>query len=293
MALGLPRIGKFVERHVLSIVEYCDHHPEEFEHLRDESYCKSTLGVRYPFFRSPDLIVGRYEGRYRSSPQVVVCGETVLFTNDWYARHYVGFVKYIADKQMIDQDTAAAYLDALSESVPRAGAAGEAGSRGRLAAPAIGNAQNLLVRNVLGRIRPDAHAHGGWESTWSYFGGRCAYCDEPLAAHDKDHVFGINSKSLGEHKRGNLVPACKDCNSEKGDEDFRDFLDAKFMADPATAEDRKAAIFRFMLERDYLPFALDPQVDPAAITALLDQARTRVQEVATEYVAQIRSLVTS
>ena len=39
-----------------------------------------------------------------------------------------------------------------------------------------------------------------------------------------DHAIPINREYLGEHKLGNLVPACRDCNSRKAGNDYREFL---------------------------------------------------------------------
>lgn len=54
---------------------------------------------------------------------------------------------------------------------------------------------------------------------------RCAYCDEP--AQTWDHVFATvkNSNFSGHgHRLGNLLPCCKQCNSSKGNKDWRIFL---------------------------------------------------------------------
>lgn len=287
-AFDLPRIGKFVQQHVIAIAEFCEEHPDELERLRDDAYCRATLGLNYPLFRQAGLVEGRYESKYRRGPRVVICGETMLFTNDLYARQYPRFIAYLLDKKIIDQRLAVLYLEALP---PGSIGSGKAGPAGVLVATAIGNAQNLMVRNILGRIRPDEQSYGGWEETWNYFAGECAYCGTPLTAFDKDHVFSINFQGLGEHKRGNLIPACTGCNSEKRDLDFRTFLDAKHPGTPEEAQARKVRIVRFMGERDYLPFPLDPQVDQEAITTLLAEARQRVEEVAAEYVEKIRTVV--
>lgn len=53
----------------------------------------------------------------------------------------------------------------------------------------------------------------------------CVYCGEP--AQTWDHVFGLvrNGRYSGfGHTLGNLLPCCKDCNSRKGNKDWRAFL---------------------------------------------------------------------
>nr|WP_239115333.1 HNH endonuclease [Streptomyces sp. SID8499] len=42
---------------------------------------------------------------------------------------------------------------------------------------------------------------------------RCVYCDAPGGT--VDHVIPLSRG--GQHAEGNLVPACKSCNSSKGD----------------------------------------------------------------------------
>ena len=53
---------------------------------------------------------------------------------------------------------------------------------------------------------------------------RCVYCDQP--AETWDHLYGLvqNQRYAGRgHEIGNLVPACKRCNSAKGSKDWRVF----------------------------------------------------------------------
>jgi len=54
---------------------------------------------------------------------------------------------------------------------------------------------------------------------------RCVYC--PAAAETWDHLVGLvkDSELNGYgHQVGNLVPCCRECNSSKGNRDWRDFL---------------------------------------------------------------------
>ena len=54
---------------------------------------------------------------------------------------------------------------------------------------------------------------------------RCVYCD--TVAETWDHLVGLvkNSELNGYgHQIGNLVPCCRDCNSSKGNKDWRVFL---------------------------------------------------------------------
>jgi len=54
---------------------------------------------------------------------------------------------------------------------------------------------------------------------------KCAYCDRP--AETWDHVVGLveNQHYSGfVHTIGNLLPCCKQCNSSKGNKDWRGFV---------------------------------------------------------------------
>jgi hypothetical protein len=56
----------------------------------------------------------------------------------------------------------------------------------------------------------------------------CVYCDRP--AETWDHIMAIvkDGKFSGYgHQVGNLIPCCKDCNSKKGNRDWKGFLITK------------------------------------------------------------------
>ena len=55
----------------------------------------------------------------------------------------------------------------------------------------------------------------------------CVYCDGP--AQTWDHLENLVRKGKLNgygHQIGNLVPCCRDCNSQKGGKPFRDFINA-------------------------------------------------------------------
>jgi 5-methylcytosine-specific restriction endonuclease McrA len=56
----------------------------------------------------------------------------------------------------------------------------------------------------------------------------CVYCNQP--AETWDHIMAVvkNGKFSGYgHQIGNLMPCCKDCNSKKGNRDWKTFLISK------------------------------------------------------------------
>jgi hypothetical protein len=58
------------------------------------------------------------------------------------------------------------------------------------------------------------------ERVFDRFEGMCAYCGSP--AYGIDHVVAV--KKGGGSRRGNLLPACRSCNSKKRTRDLDEFL---------------------------------------------------------------------
>lgn len=83
------------------------------------------------------------------------------------------------------------------------------------------------------RHRRRQHAHGrkrgvaplpiaGRDALLERFNGGCAYCGG--AAETWDHIVPVSQG--GRTEPGNVVPACRSCNSRKKDRDVFDFIDA-------------------------------------------------------------------
>ena len=60
-----------------------------------------------------------------------------------------------------------------------------------------------------------------WVEVKKRFNNTCAYCgkDKPL---EQDHVYPTSKE--GEYTSGNIIPACKSCNSSKKNKLFRDWF---------------------------------------------------------------------
>jgi 5-methylcytosine-specific restriction endonuclease McrA len=77
-------------------------------------------------------------------------------------------------------------------------------------------AANAIKTNYTHRKR----ANGGtfsratWEHLKTLFGHCCAYCRRRMKRLEQDHVIPISKG--GWHFSGNIVPACRSCNSRKG-----------------------------------------------------------------------------
>lgn len=141
---------------------------------------------------------------------------------------------------------------------------------------AIGNAQNLFVRNILSRLGNESFSEKDWEATKDYFSRKCAYCGEETDLVI-EHAIPINKEKLGEHRLGNLVPSCKACNSQKSNQDFREFLGDK--------TEQISKIEQYMESRNYVPLEDNEQMQ-----MILNMAHKEVAALAERYVKIINGL---
>jgi HNH endonuclease len=82
----------------------------------------------------------------------------------------------------------------------------------------------------------------------------CVYCSAP--AQTWDHVFATVKKSAFSghgHRLGNLVPCCKQCNSAKGNKDWRQYLAQLGAPDTAERESRIASYLAKHAKQDFAP----------------------------------------
>ncbi|MFQ5581350.1 MAG: HNH endonuclease [Mariprofundaceae bacterium] len=91
------------------------------------------------------------------------------------------------------------------------------------------------------------------EELLKFFDYQCCYCGISINATNisQDHLIPMNKASLGLHAWGNVVPCCRDCNNEKQQKPWLDFLISK-----ATGNDlkqRKKKIESFVSEKNYDP----------------------------------------
>lgn len=143
---------------------------------------------------------------------------------------------------------------------------------------AIGNAQNGLVRNLLGRLGEHSFTQADWERVRDeIFGKRCAYCGAADEL-EMEHAVPINMEKLGEHHLGNLVPACKRCNRDKGNKDYAEFL--------ADQPERKKAIDDHMARSRYRPLRRNGLL----VRALLRAAHEEAGALAERYADLLREL---
>ena len=90
-----------------------------------------------------------------------------------------------------------------------------------------GDAANSFVRVVLsdagellGGLSEDE-----WQRTLAFFNHQCAYTGETLGAEiARDHAVPVNRTHCGLHLYGNVLPATRAANSEKGGRHWREFV---------------------------------------------------------------------
>jgi HNH endonuclease len=261
------KIGKLVQGSVPNLIDYCEtQDPAEFYRLCDRAYSKTMFNVNYPFWTPLDQI--RDLDKIRYWKQIYnVCGVSVRATNDWYDGSLKQWLQYAKSKGLksIKGMEASQNLSSLAAPQPSPRAA-----RGRFKASAIGNAQNLAVRNILSRLGQESFNERDWQKVVDAFEGRCAYCGQEGTVLI-DHIVPINKQARGEHRLGNLVPCCKSCNDAKGDKDYRDFL----VGHPQRID----AIEQHMQQHGYTPIGDNPH-----IAQILNAAHQEVADLAERYV---------
>lgn len=271
------KIGQFFQQCIPAILKYCtESDPAEFARLQDPRYSKETFDINYPFCCPLAKIGPSDQVRYwiRVYP---FHGVPVRVTSQWFnpptSKSLPLLQRYLANKRIPTDFPPAETGDGAETpvNIPHA-------ARGRYKASAIGNAQNLLIRNVLSRLGTESFSALQWQAVVDAFGRTCAYCgaDGELVM---DHVVPINRQALGEHRLGNLVPSCHACNARKAEGDFRTFL--------ANDPTRIAAITAHMTTQGYEPIG-----DHAQLRAIIELAHQDVRSLADRYVAIINTLLT-
>jgi 5-methylcytosine-specific restriction endonuclease McrA len=246
----------------------------------DATYSKKTFGIYFPFCAPVEDIPLQKPVRYWRDIYVVR-GKTLRVCSQWYdpptTRSRELFCQYILSKNIATGEEVSA-LETLQETSLQSPSANAItlGSKGRYKGNAIGNAQNLFVRNILSNLGYESFSEKDWRDTKSYFLNRCAYCG---MGGDlvMDHAVPINKAKLGEHRIGNLVPSCKGCNDKKGDRDYREYL--------AGDNEKIKTIELYMESRNYVPLGDNEQV-----RMILELAHKEVSTLANRYVGIINSL---
>ena len=267
------RIGQLVKAHIRQIFSYCDSvEHDEIISLLNPVYSKQTFGLNFPFCTAIDEIQLSESKRYWTEIYLVR-GKNVRVTSQWYESNRPFFIQYLKLKNIqLKTDLKDGELSSTVFQERRINDRSNSRYRGN----AIGNAQNLFIRNILSRLGSESFSEKNWKETKSYFSQRCAYCGAETELLI-EHAIPINKEKLGEHRLGNLVPSCRLCNSKKGGTDFREFLGEKI--------EYIQKIEEYMDSRNYVPLE-----DNEQMRMILDMAHKEVSALADRYIRIINEL---
>ena len=274
------KIAELVKAHIKEILSYCDNiNHNELDRLLDKDYSKNTFDLKFSFCIELDKIDEndnkRQSKRYWTEIYVVR-GKRVRVTSQWYEQNRSLFINYLKDKNFsIDLTNNLPPKPQQEVLVSRVSRRINSRYRGN----AIGNAQNLLVRNILSNLGNESFSEDDLNKTKEYFSNKCAYCGTETDLH-LEHAIPINKECLGEHRLGNIVPSCNNCNSLKGGKSYKEFL-----GDNAVVIDK---IEQYMESRNYVPLENNEQMKK-----ILNMAYKEVSSVADRYITIINELFIS
>jgi hypothetical protein len=286
-----PKVGEVVRLNLPQIFEHCiQDDPQQIVKLSDKQYCSEVFKLNFAFFRTPAEIesTGGHTRYWKDVHHLL--GHEVRVTSQWHARHLAPFLRYLVDKGLTPVGVSSAFveaeLDKLTAPKPTSKTP-PGGSKYKL--HAIGNAQNSAVRYVLGNLGKESFTEKAWLEVKRWFGHRCAYCS---SRHQlvMDHAVPISIDALGEHKLGNLVPACHECNSGKGKLRYDEYL--RGQRDRADASARIATLEEHMAHHEYEPLSdLLSTEEFEQVRKLLRGLRDQVAEASASTASAINDVI--
>ncbi len=91
------------------------------------------------------------------------------------------------------------------------------------------------------------------EELLNKFNSECCYCGTGITTRSlsQDHLIPMNKAALGLHSWGNVVPCCQECNNEKQQKGWEEFLANK--AQGKVFDERKSRIVNYVKDMNYDP----------------------------------------
>jgi len=268
------KVGEFIYQNINVFIEICEKDPSELEKLLSIPESKELFDLYYAFFietkNIDDNDKKRSSARYKADIYTIF-NKKVRVTNDWYERNIPYIKKYFTDKNINIP-----FEDSIKQEKNTTKKTNSKKLNRRYKGNAIGNAQNSFIRNILSNLGNESFTEDDWEKTKSYFDNKCAYCGK-VGELERDHAIPINKEKLGEHKLGNLVPACKQCNKNKADKDYREYLGDNIEA--------IRNIDKYMENRKYTPLE-----DNEHFKGILNLAHEEVSIIASRYIKLLNEL---
>lgn len=276
------KIGKLVKSFIKKIFYYCETiNHAELSNLMDGYYSKKTFDINFPFCTEVSKITPELSKRYWTTIYVV-CGKSVRVSSQWYdiptSQSSVFLANYLLLKKIATNTDIESPEIIDDVKIPtKSGISRKRKTNSRYRGNAIGNAQNLVVRNILSNLGQESFTENDWAETKRFFNDSCAYCG---ATGDIviEHAIPINRTSLGEHRLGNLVPSCRSCNSKKHDKDFREFL--------GDDQAKILVIEQYMESRNYMPLGENEHVKK-----ILEIAYNEVATIPEKYIEIINDIL--
>jgi len=271
------KIGQLVRIFIPKIIDYClTIDEEEIVRLQDLEYTRNTFGVSsYPFWSRTDNV--NDSKRFWTEIHIIHEDEFRV-SSQWTIKHIEKFKNYLIGKNLTTEDEFNKFdFDMEKENDTKLDNKLRANSRYR--GNAIGNSQNLLVRNILSNLGDETFGERDWSNTKEFFDNCCAYCgsNEKLIM---EHAIPINKTMMGEHKLGNIIPSCNSCNNKKGSKSYDDFLGEE--------TDKIQKIEDYMQSKNYHPLNEDPKSE--MISELLKMAYLETAEVSKRYIQIIEMI---
>ena len=234
----------------------------------DADYSRETFGLAFPFCAETHQILPENHCRYWKLVHVVGT-KRLRVCNHWFDTQRDTFSKYLVENRI-----ATSFRPNTDQEQPRSPPNGQNSRYGSIQ---IGDAQNAVIRVILSRLGEESFDESDWQKTKTYFQERCAYCAEGVA-DEMDHGVPINRNKLGEHRLGNIIPACKKCNTRKHHRDYREHLGGDL--------DRIVRIQTYMESKGYVPLG-----DNSQVKNVLEQAHKEVASLAERYIAILNNLM--
>lgn len=284
---GAPKPGAFVQSHLPQILNYIAavEGGDEFLRLQMLEYSKEQFRIGYPFFKTVERIKSDGDTTRFWKPEYVIQGQRVRVCSQWRNGHRPFFLEYLVERQLLVDDVSPELREQWLALAEQAGTISKSPGGARYKTYPIGVAQNALVRYLLSNLGQESFTEQDWKAVKASFGDVCAYCGRP-GILQMDHAIPLSRLQLGEHRLGNLVPACPVCNGEKSHLRFRPYLDAKHEHDSREAEMRIAAIEAHMARHRYRPLG-----DRQEIRDLVEQARQEIAGIAARYLGLMNQAI--
>jgi hypothetical protein len=268
------KVGEFIYQNINIFIDICKKGPSEFDKLLSIPESKKLFDLNYAFFIEKGNIDDndrkRSSARYKADIYRVFNRE-VRVTNDWYERN----IPYIK-QYLIDRNINIPFENNIKQGKNTTKKTNSKKTNSRYKGNAIGNAQNSFIRNILSNLGNESFTENDWKETKSYFKNKCAYCGK-AGELVMEHAIPINKEKLGEHKLGNIVPACEQCNKNKANKNYREYLGNNLEA--------IKNIDRYMENRNYKPLEDDEQ-----FKCILKLAHEEVPIIANRYIKLLNEL---